>query len=107
MRLKFQKVCSQKVFLILSGPHFLQLDTGRGTVGTAFLTDSEGNIFYKFGLPFRHGTEIRHGYVEDINGDGLRDVVLVEFFGIDNKNNKEWIILQRKDGLFYSDVLKE
>ena len=84
-----------------------KLDTGRGTVGTAFLTDSEGNIFYKFGLPFRHGTEIRHGYVEDINGDGLRDVVLVEFFGIDNKNNKEWIILQRKDGLFYSDVLKE
>ena len=34
-------------------------------------------------------------------------MVLVEFFGIDNKNNKEWIILQRKDGLFYSDVLKE
>ena len=31
----------------------------------------------------------------------------VEFVGMDNENNKEWIILQRKDGLFYSDVLKE
>lgn len=84
-----------------------KINTERGIVGTAFLTDAEGNIFYKFGLPFHHGAEINDGYVEDVNRDGLRDVVLHEFFGIGHKNNKYWIVLQRKDGLFYSDVLEE
>ena len=76
-------------------------------MGQAFLTDSEENILYKFGLPFCHGTEITNAYVKDINEDGLMDVVLYEFFGDYDKNNKEWNILQREDGLFYSEVLEK
>lgn len=84
-----------------------KLDTEMGTVGTAFLTDSEGNIFYKFGLPFHYGTGITGAYTEDVNGDGLMDVVLYEFFGVGNENNRYWNVLQRKDGLFYSFGPKE
>ena len=82
-----------------------KLDTGKRIVGQAFLTDSEGNIFYEFGLPFRHGTEITDAYTKDVNGDGLMDVVLYEFFGDDN--DTERIVFQRKDGLFYDEVLEE
>lgn len=84
-----------------------KIDTGVRTVGQAFLTDSEGNILYKFGLPFCHGTEITNTYVKDINEDGIMDVVLYEFFGDNDKNNKEWNVLQREDGLFYSEVLEK
>lgn len=101
---------SNKVSLNSWGDVYLaggKIDTGERTVGQAFLTDSEGNIFYKFRLPFCHGTEITNAYVKDINEDGLMDVVLYEFFGDYDKNNKEWNILQREDGLFYSEVLEK
>lgn len=100
----------KKVYLNSWGDVYLaggMYDSGNRIVGEAFLIDSEENIFYEFGLPFGHGTEITNVYTEDMNGDGLMDVVLYEFFGDDDKNNKEWVVLQREDGLFYSDALEK
>ena len=100
----------ERVYLNFWGNVYLaggMYDSGRRIVGEAFLVDSEGNIFYQFGLPFRHGTEITNIYADDLNGDGLMDVVIYESFGDDDKNNSEWVVLQREDGLFYSDVLEK
>ena len=38
--------------------------------------------------------------MEDINGDGLLDVRLIERFDADDIEDAEWIFLQEEDGLF-------
>jgi len=61
----------------------------------AYLINDKGDILYSFGNPFTNGTEIRDVYVEDINGDGLKDVRM-------NNSIAERIFLQKEDGLFHS-----
>ena len=45
-------------------------DTGRFNYGFAYLVNENGDIFYKFGAPFRTGAQIVDIYTEDYNGDG-------------------------------------
>lgn len=77
-----------------------RFDTTRAFYGVAYLTNEEGDILYRFQAPFRTGAWIEEGYVEDINGDGLLDVRLIERFDADDIENAEWIFLQEEDGLF-------
>ena len=77
-----------------------RFDTTRAFYGVAYLTNEEGDILYRFQAPFRTGAWIEEGYVEDINGDGLLDVRLIERFDADDIEDAEWIFLQEEDGLF-------
>ena len=77
-----------------------RFDTTRAFCGVAYLTNEEGDILYRFQAPFRTGAWIEEGYVEDINGDGLLDVRLIERFDADDIEDAEWIFLQEEDGLF-------
>ncbi|MDR2940787.1 MAG: hypothetical protein LBV08_10805 [Clostridiales bacterium] len=78
----------------------------------AYLTNEYGDILYKFNAPFQTGTSIIDVNIEDINGDGLKDIYLVSGF-IDYETWEivpvdppiEWSFLQRKDGLFYDSSL--
>ena len=77
-----------------------RFDTTRAFYGVAYLTNENGDILYEFQAPFRTGAWIVEGYVEDINGDGLLDVRLIERFDADDIEDAEWIFLQEEDGLF-------
>lgn len=75
-------------------------DSSRRVVGEAYLTTAEGDILYEFKAPFRHGTEIIEVYVEDINDDGLSDVIMIEKFDVSDEYLAEWTFIQLENGLF-------
>lgn len=75
-------------------------DTGRVNYGFAYLVNENGDIFYKFGAPFRTGAQIVDIYTEDYNGDGRMDVKFIEQYCEDDTESFEWLFLQREDGTF-------
>ena len=75
-------------------------DTGRFNYGFAYLVNENGDIFYKFGAPFRTGAQIVDIYTEDYNGDGRMDAKVIEQYCEDDTDSFEWLFLQREDGTF-------
>ena len=75
-------------------------DTGRVNYGFAYLVNENGDIFYKFGAPFRTGAQIVDIYTEDYNGDGRMDAKVIEQYCEDDTDSFEWLFLQREDGTF-------
>lgn len=75
-------------------------DTGRKYYGVVYLVDENGDIFYELGASFRTGAEIAEVSSEDLNGDGLTDIKVIERFKADDIDDAEWIFLQREDGYF-------
>ena len=75
-------------------------DTGRFNYGFAYLVNENGDIFYKFGAPFRTGAQIVDNYTEDYNGDGRMDAKVIEQYCEDDTDSFEWLFLQREDGTF-------
>lgn len=84
--------------------------------GTAYLINEDGDIFYKFSAPFRTGMWIVDAYLEDLNGDGLLDIKMIErmdeFPDIEDavnfeiqEDDYEWHFLQREDGYFEDGLL--
>lgn len=75
-------------------------DTRRKHYGVVYLVDENEDIFYGLGASFRTGAEIVEVSTEDINGDGLTDIKVIERFEADDIDDAEWIFLQREDGYF-------
>lgn len=75
-------------------------DTGKKFYGIAYLTNMNGDVFYKFRAPFRTGAWIAEAYTEDINEDGLIDVRLIERFDAGDIEDAVWIFIQKEDGMF-------
>ncbi|MBD5540467.1 MAG: hypothetical protein HDR00_04625 [Lachnospiraceae bacterium] len=84
--------------------------------GIAYLTNEDGDIFYEFSAPFRTGMWIVDAYLEDLNGDGLTDIKMIErmdeFPNIEDavsfeaqEDDSEWHFLQREDGYFEDGLL--
>lgn len=81
-------------------------DTGKVIHPVAYLTNENDDILYEFAAPFQTGTEIIDASIKDINGDGLKDVIIVTAFTEDpDIEHIEWIFLQNNDGLFYDSDL--
>ena len=72
-------------------------DTGRFNYGFAYLVNENGDIFYKFGAPFRTCAQI---YTDDYYGDGRMDAKVIEQYFEDDTDSFEWLFLQREDGTF-------
>jgi len=72
----------------------------------AYLTDQENNIIYVFRAPFQVGTEIIDVVIEDLNGDNLKDVKLINNF-VDNLTDEiePRIFYQMDNGMFYDSNL--
>jgi hypothetical protein len=73
---------------------------GRKPYPTAFLTNEHDDILYQFGA-YQVGSEIIDVLIEDVNGDGLKDVKITTDFEI------EFLFIQMENGLFYSSKLLE
>lgn len=63
-----------------------------------YLTDIEGNVLYRFGSnEYTAGEEIYDVVIEDINGDGLKDIGVITWFSLIDKNGEKdltrWKIL--------------
>ncbi len=81
-------------------------DTGKVAHPVAYLTNEHDDILYEFAAPFQTGTEIIDASIKDINGDGLKDVMIVTAFTEDpDIEHIEWIFFQNDDGLFYDSDL--
>lgn len=96
-------VAKQKVVLEswenvwLAGGRF---DTGRKFYGVLYLTNEEGDVFYQFHAPLRTGAWVAGIYTEDVNGDGLTDVIITEKFQEVDIEEAEWLFIQKEDGQF-------
>lgn len=88
-------------------------DTSTRYYGIAYLINEDGDIFYKFRAPFRTGMWIVDAYLEDLNGDGLPDIKIIErdmVTGVPDiedpanfeaqEDDFEWHFFQREDGYF-------
>jgi len=71
-----------------------------------FLANDDGDILYRFGGAFPNGTEIKDILIEDINGDGLEDVIFIsapphaDIYSDLDAVHFEDIYLQNEKGLF-------
>lgn len=65
-----------------------------------FLTNEQGDILYEFYASYRSGSEVREVIIEDMNGDGLKDVKVVTDFGDPEGYRFDWYFYQGENGLF-------
>lgn len=92
-------------------------DTSTRHYGVAYLINEEGDILYVFSAPFRTGMWIVNAYLEDLNGDGVPDIRMIERdqTGLPNledpasfeiqADDYEWHFIQREDGYFEEGLL--
>lgn len=70
-----------------------------------FLTNEQGDILYDFTAAYQSDSEVQDIIIEDINGDGLKDVEVVTFFSaIPDAYRFEWYFYQRENGTFYLEL---
>jgi len=62
----------------------------------AFLVNESNDIFYDLGWVLQNGLEILDVVIADMNGDGLRDILLITTFDIE----LQWVFFQLEDGEF-------
>lgn len=68
----------------------------------AYLTDEAGNIFFEFSASYVNGTELNRVMVEDLDGDGLRDIkIWASFLDEDTEDGIAYSFIQRETGGFY------
>ncbi len=71
-----------------------------------YLTDLDGNILYEFYSGYKTGSEVSDVVIEDMNGDGLKDIGIITWFSIyaeesDFYYSIRWNLYQMQDGRFY------
>ena len=89
------------------------LFVGKKPYPAAFLTDAQDDILYCFNAPFQTATSIVDVVIEDMNGNGLKDIKTMSGF-IDYNTWSvlpdpyvEWIFFQMDNGLFYDSKLNK
>lgn len=79
-------------------------DTGERTYPRLFLTDGKENILYEFPMYGATGTEIKSIILEDLNGDGRKDIYITSFLTDEPERVEpatDRKMYQGRDGLFY------
>lgn len=64
------------------------------------LINEQGDILYQLPSGFRNGSEVKEVIIEDMNGDGLKDVEVVTYFGDPDGYLFEWYFYQGENGFF-------
>lgn len=68
-----------------------------------YLTNKDGDIIYDFDPPFPYDVDVKAVSFQDVNKDGLKDIIIV----VGNSNDSSWqiatVFFQRDDGWFDSD----
>ena len=66
------------------------------------LTNEQGDILYHFTAAYQVDSEVKDIIIEDMNGDGLKDVeVVTSFSDMPDTCRFEWYFYQRENGTFY------
>ena len=67
------------------------------SIPNIYLTNDQGDILYNFLADFQHASEVSEVVVEDMDGDGLKDVEVITFIG---SSQFEWYFFQKENGRF-------
>ncbi len=79
-----------------------EIDHGAKKYPAAYLSNEHGDILYAFQAPFQTASKLTSASIKDINGDGLKDVILTtEFIEDPSIEHIKWTFYQMSDGLFY------
>lgn len=66
-----------------------------------YMTDMYGNVFYNFGAPYPHDSQVKEVFVTDMNGDGLHDVKITTFIAdAPPEYDSIWNFYQLENGWF-------
>lgn len=68
------------------------------------LVNEQGDILYEFYAPYHTASEVLDVIIEDMNGDGLKDVEVLTYFppySPDDDPPFEWYFYQNENGLFH------
>ncbi len=83
-----------------------EVNTGDKVHPEAYLTNDENDILYHFSAAWQIGTTIKDVSIDDIDGDGLKDVKITTNFIEDaDIEHIERIFYQMDNGLFYDSTL--
>lgn len=82
---------------LISGEAQRKTDANRSII-FVYVTDADGNIFYRFEDQFL--TEITDVCVEDLNGDGRRDIKFVENYEESGLGSLEEVFIQMDEGVY-------
>lgn len=77
------------------------------SVPVVYFIDEQGDIIYQFSAAYQTESEVLEVIIEDMNGDGLKDVEVVTYFSdIPDVYRFEWYFYQEEDGFFYFGLSK-
>ncbi len=72
------------------------------SIPRVYLINEQGDILYQFSAGYQTASEVLEIIVEDMNGDGLKDVEVVTYFSdMPDIYRFEWYFYQEEDGFFY------
>ena len=63
-----------------------------------FMINEQGDILYEFNANFINGCRIEEFDIMDMNGDGLKDIDIITYFG--DTESFHWLFYQNEDGSF-------
>lgn len=64
------------------------------------LINEQGDILYHFSTGYHNDSKVKEVIINDMNGDGLKDVEVVTYFGDTDGYRFEWYFYQGENGLF-------
>jgi len=67
----------------------------------AYLTNDDGDVLYSFAVHLTHNINLAAISVQDVNNDGLKDVITIYRVAEDVVTQPGMVILQKEDGSFY------
>jgi len=76
-----------------------QIDGKYHILTDCYLTNKDNDILFDFGMPFPYAADITAVSFQDINRDGLKDIIIVT--GL-QKEPRAYVFLQQSNGLFVS-----
>jgi len=88
----------------------VETDTGKIRHSKAYLIDENENILYEFRAPFSSAFEVVEIEVNDINSDGLKDIMIISQLTYEDKYEDtkiNYIFYQLESGLFYNSALED
>ncbi|WP_242975962.1 hypothetical protein [Desulfosporosinus sp. FKB] len=69
-----------------------------------YLTDKEGDIFYDFAATLPYRVDVKAVSFEDVNKDGLKDIIIIVNDEDDTSNCLATVYFQKADGSFANDL---
>lgn len=78
--------------------------TGGNHIPTVcYLTNKDGDILYDFDSPFPYSVNVKAVSFQDVNKDGLKDIIIIIVDSEDSSSQMAKVFFQKVDGSFFDD----